>query len=171
MVPDQSAVLSIVHQKLPTIRCFYSGPIYVFTMSHTLVATVTAFKVLIEFSCIVVIVVCTFMSLLDQLKNTKKSRNTLAIQKKFFIGIIVQTSIPVFIFMIPLGCFFITMMFGIYSQETLEDTIKEHSYASVSTLKDRLLTSYADLENNHQWRIIDTVIGSLKAYVRANSFI
>ncbi|KAF1753581.1 hypothetical protein GCK72_020138 [Caenorhabditis remanei] len=45
LIPNQEIAISAITQKFPTLRTFYSGPIFVLTQDATLVVAVTAFKV------------------------------------------------------------------------------------------------------------------------------
>ncbi|CAL2043707.1 unnamed protein product [Caenorhabditis brenneri] len=102
-VPDPNVAVPIVLKQLPTLRCFYTGSIFVFTLDSTVVARVTMLKLIIEFSYLGILVHLTFRSLIKQTKNAALSKNTLALQKKFFISIIIQTAIPFAIIILPIA--------------------------------------------------------------------
>uniref|UniRef100_A0A1I7TXQ4 Serpentine Receptor, class H n=1 Tax=Caenorhabditis tropicalis TaxID=1561998 RepID=A0A1I7TXQ4_9PELO len=90
-------------QDLPTLRCFYTGPVFVFTLDSTVVARVTMFKLIVEFTYLGILVYLTFRSLMNQTKHAALSKNTLALQKKFFSSIIIQTVIPFAIIILPIA--------------------------------------------------------------------
>uniref|UniRef100_A0A1I7TXQ3 Serpentine Receptor, class H n=1 Tax=Caenorhabditis tropicalis TaxID=1561998 RepID=A0A1I7TXQ3_9PELO len=100
-----SAILDIsfTFLDLPTLRCFYTGPVFVFTLDSTVVARVTMFKLIVEFTYLGILVYLTFRSLMNQTKHAALSKNTLALQKKFFSSIIIQTVIPFAIIILPIA--------------------------------------------------------------------
>ncbi|CAO4377494.1 unnamed protein product [Caenorhabditis nigoni] len=102
-VPDPSIAVPIVLKQLPTLRCFYTGPIFVFTLDSTVVARVTMLKLIIEFSYLGLLVYLTFRSLIKQTQSAALSKKTLTLQRKFFGSIIIQTVIPFAILILPIA--------------------------------------------------------------------
>ncbi|EFO95030.1 CRE-SRI-24 protein [Caenorhabditis remanei] len=115
-VPDPNLAVPIVLNELPTIRCFYTGPIFVFTLDSTVVARVTMLKLIVEFSYLGILVYMTFQSLIKEAKNAALSKNTLALQRKFFISIVIQTVIPFAILILPISYCGYSMSTAYYNQ-------------------------------------------------------
>ncbi|KAF1753645.1 hypothetical protein GCK72_020202 [Caenorhabditis remanei] len=116
MVPDQSLAGPSVIQRLRTLRCFYSGPIFVLTQDATVVAWTTAVKLLAEFTFIIALVILTFLNILKKNKVASLSKNTMALQKKFFVSITIQTAIPIAVIIIPLVYCAYSLAYEFYSQ-------------------------------------------------------
>ncbi|ULT87129.1 hypothetical protein L3Y34_006720 [Caenorhabditis briggsae] len=102
MVPDQSVVGPAIIKRLEDLRCFYTGPIFVLAQDATLVAWSTFIKLLVEFTFIIVLVARTFTNIVKQNKTASLSKNTIALQKKFFVSITIQTAIPITVIILPL---------------------------------------------------------------------
>ncbi|EGT31482.1 hypothetical protein CAEBREN_20559 [Caenorhabditis brenneri] len=102
--------------KLPSLGCFYTGPIYVLILDATIIGWTTTFKLLVEFLFIGILGILSFLIIRDQNKNINLSRKTLALQKKLFMSLIFQTGIPFAVIILPLSYFAYSVVFDNYSQ-------------------------------------------------------
>ncbi|CAO4377493.1 unnamed protein product [Caenorhabditis nigoni] len=116
IVPDQSVVGPAIIKRLEDLRCFYAGPIFVLAQDATLVAWSTSMKLLVEFTFIIVLVARTFTNIVKQNKVASLSKNTIALQKKFFVSITIQTTIPIAVIILPLVYCAYSLSQGFYSQ-------------------------------------------------------
>ncbi|CAL2043705.1 unnamed protein product [Caenorhabditis brenneri] len=115
-LPDQEVAVPALLEKLPSLRCFYTGPIYVLILDATVIGWTTTFKLLVEFLFIGILGILSFLSIRDQNKNINLSRKTLALQKKLFMSLIFQTGIPFAVIILPLLYFAYSVVFDNYSQ-------------------------------------------------------
>ncbi|CAL2043706.1 unnamed protein product [Caenorhabditis brenneri] len=115
-VPDQEIAVPAVLQRLPDLRCFYPGPLFVLTQDATIVAWSTTLKLFVEFTFIIVLVILTFLNIVKQNKKAVLSRNTINLQKKFFISITIQTAIPIAVIIFPLVYCAYSLTFEYYNQ-------------------------------------------------------
>ncbi|KAF1753586.1 hypothetical protein GCK72_020143 [Caenorhabditis remanei] len=116
LVPDQEMAVPMILEKLPSLRCFYTGPVIVFTLDATLIGWTTAIKLTIEFLFILIMCIMTYLNIKNQNKQITLSRKTLSLQKKFFISLITQTAIPVAVIILPLACCAYSVVSDYYSQ-------------------------------------------------------
>ncbi|EFO94829.1 CRE-SRH-210 protein [Caenorhabditis remanei] len=116
LIPNQAVAAPIIFEKLPSLHCFYTGPVFVIALDVTIMVWATAAKMFFEFLFIGALGVLTFISITSQNKSVSLSRKTLALQKRFFMSIIIQTAIPTTIIAIPLLCCAISLLQGHYSQ-------------------------------------------------------
>uniref|UniRef100_A0A1I7TXR3 Serpentine Receptor, class H n=1 Tax=Caenorhabditis tropicalis TaxID=1561998 RepID=A0A1I7TXR3_9PELO len=102
MVPDQSTAVPAVIQKFPILHISYSGPIFVLTQDTTLVVTITAIKVIVEFAIIIILVILTYSKITNRSKQKSLSTSTMLLQKKLFTAIRIQTAVPLCVILLPL---------------------------------------------------------------------
>nr|pir hypothetical protein Y68A4A.1 - Caenorhabditis elegans [Caenorhabditis elegans] len=117
LVPEQKSALQQVFQTLPCLpREIYEAPVYV-------IADDVTFHVIVIFLGVVAVTVEILFYLMyliwnsiKQLKENKMSQKTFQLQKQFLIAIIVQSSVPMIFFIIPLLTFLFAFLEGYYNQ-------------------------------------------------------